>query len=278
MKSAARPLLGLGLLFLFAAGMLAGIRYGNAVVWRLNLDPNREPLPILMYHNIVPSDGGYDLTNDMLITPEKLREDFDYLEERGYTTVLPRELLDPESLPDKPILITFDDGYENTYNLLYPLLQEYGFKVVISPIVRATDWYAETFCNWYAFREMVASGLVEIGSHTYDLHNADHNGMYQKGEPNGIQRKRFETIEEFQTRVLDDIQKSYDRITEEIGVEPVFFAYPFGAIEPDAQSLIDELFPVSVTTIAGTADMARGLHRMPRWTVSMDTNLMTMVG
>lgn len=77
-------------------------------------------------------------------------------------------------------------------------------------------------------------------------------------------------------RVLDDIQKSYDLISQEVG--PVtFFAYPFGVTEPDAEDLINTLFPVTVVTKNGTADLRKGLHQMPRITVTMNKELDTIL-
>ena len=271
--AAVRSLLGGGLFLLFALFLLLGIRYGDQAVRRLGLDPPVTPLPILMYHHVTTDPA--EAVNDMIVTVDRLREDFQYLRDQGYTTVLPRDLLDPDTLPDKPVLLTFDDGYNSNYFYLFPLLKEFGFRAVVSPIVCMPDG-ADTeygYCTWDQLREMAASGLVEIGSHTYALHNLDTHGNYVPGGPNGVQRRAGETDGEFQSRVLDDIQKSYDRMTEELGTPPVCFAYPFGAAEPDAEALIDALFPVSLTTWPVTADLSDGTARLPRWTVSMDTPL-----
>ena len=267
-----KRLCGMGLLALFALSLVFGIFYGDRIVRKLGLEPRiRQPLHILMYHHVVP-DG--EPCNDMTVTPSKLREDFQYLIDFGCTSVLPRELISGEPLPDNPVLITFDDGYTSNYELLYPLLQEYQMKAVISPIVcNADNIWATQFADWDMYREMVASGLVEIGSHTYALHNLEIDGAFNSNGANGIQRLAGESDEAFQTRVLDDIQLSYDRITEETGIAPVCFAYPFGAKEPDADALIDELFPVSLLTWPDTADLANGTTRMPRWTVNMYTPL-----
>ena len=121
---------------------------------------------------------------------------------------------------------------------------------------------------------MSDSGLVEIGSHTYDLHHEDPvPRKYPWQREDGIKRHKGETEESFQSRVLDDIQKSYDRLTEELGISPVCFAYPYGKAERDAQTLIDALFPVSLMTWEDTADLAKGTARMPRCTVTMDSPL-----
>ena len=291
---AAVGLAAVGLAAVFAAGFLTGVRFGGplrdsalsdalpaflsdaledaeSVEPEPEPDPNAHPLPILMYHDVVP-DG--TPCNDMRVTVSRLRKDFTYLRDHGYTPVLPRELLDPDSLPDKPVLITFDDGYASFYNLVYPILREYGFRAAAAPIVKMCDVSASSYCSWTALREMASSGLVEVGSHTYALHNLDNSGMVRpEGQPNGIQRRPGESDEDFKARVLDDIRKSRDRITQEIGLPPAYFAYPYGALEPDAEALIDELFPVSVVTFQATADMSKGLSRMPRWTVLMEENV-----
>ena len=87
-----------------------------------------------------------------------------------------------------------------------------------------------------------------------------------------MERRPGETDADFQTRVLDDIQRSHDRIAEELG-SVTCFAYPFGCSDPDAKALVDELFPVSLMTMPKCADLAKGLHDLPRFTVTMKTDL-----
>ena len=234
-----------------------------------------EPLPVLMYHHVLP-DGSE--CNDMTVTVGKLEKDLLYILEQGYTPVLPRELVSGEALPEKPILITFDDGYTSNYDLLYPLLQKHNVKVVISAMVCMPDIPASNFCSWDMYREMSDSGLVEVASHTYQLHNLDdRNGSFTPGGINGIQRIPEESDEEFRLRVLEDIQKSKQRLEEQLECPVTCFAYPFGVDEPDAEALIEELFPVTLMTKAGTADLANGLRKLPRWTVTMNTELSTIL-
>ena len=93
-------------------------------------------------------------------------------------------------------------------------------------------------------------------------------GRFIPGEPNGVERLPGESDAEFQTRVLDDIQKSFDLIAENVA-PPTFFAYPFGRNDPDADALIQELFPVTASTHPRTADLAEGLRDLPRYSVTM---------
>lgn len=228
-------------------------------------------LPVLMYHHVV-EDG--QECNDMTVTVSRLREDLQWLRDSGYTTVLPRELAAGDPLPEKPVLITFDDGYRSNYNLAFPIFQEFEAKMVISVMVYMQDNAASDFITWAMCREMIDSGLIEIGSHTYLLHNLnERGGSFDPEGVNGVQRKPDETAEAFQTRVLDDIQRSYDLIAEKLEVSPTFFAYPFGLTEPDADGLIRELFPVTAVTLPKTADLTGGLYDLPRHTVTMNKSL-----
>ena len=249
--------------------MLAVSAALSVFVYRLP-QPVREPMPVLMYHHMVPE--GQDC-NAMTITPGKFRADLDIILAKGYTPVLPGELAAGAPLPEKPILITFDDGYRSNYDLVYPILREYGVKACISIIVLMPDLPTDNFCTWEQLREMTDSGLVEVGSHSYRLHNlGEDKGNYEKDGTNGVERRPGESDGDFQVRVLDDIQKSHDRIAAELG-SVTCFAYPFGCTDPDAKALVDALFPVSLMTVPQCADLAKGLHDLPRYAVHMETNL-----
>lgn len=239
------------------------------------IHPLPATLPILMYHHVVP-DG--TTCNDMTVTESKLASDLQWLNDHGYETILPRQLISGKPLPAKPILITFDDGYRSNYELAYPLFQKYNAKAVISIMVYMQDFSASTFLTWNMCREMISSGLVEIGSHTYLLHNLDErNGNFTPGGINGIQRKAGESDADFKLRVLDDLQLSYDLIEQQLGQNPIFFAYPFGVREKDAENFINALFPVTVVTQKGMADLSAGTQNLNRWTVSMRTNLSSIL-
>lgn len=226
-------------------------------------------LPVLMYHHVVP-DG--EPCNEMTVTAGRLEQDLCWLAANGYRTVLPRELAAGEPLPEKAVLITFDDGYRSNYTLAFPLLQKYRAKAAVALMAYMPDNWAEAFLSWDMCREMNASGLVEIGSHGFAIHNLDERqGNFIPGQANGVQRREGESDIDFQSRVLDDLLKSYDRIAMETGTPPNFFAYPYGKTDPDADALLQALFPVTLVTGPGkrAADLSGGLHGLPRFTVTM---------
>lgn len=258
-------------MFIIVALLVLGIFLRN----RAEIIPENCKLPVLMYHHVV-EDG--QPCNDMTVTVSRLEADFQWLNDHHYHTVLPHELEEGKPLDKKSILITFDDGYRSNYELLFPLLQKYQIKVVISNIVLMQHIQASNFLSWDMCREMVASGLVEIGSHTYNLHNlGDLGGCFNNDGINGIQRDPAESDAEFEKRVLEDIQHSYDLIKQEIGIAPAFFAYPFGIKEPEADELIHQLFSVTAVTTNGIGDLRNGLYDLPRMTVTMEKPLDTLL-
>ena len=226
-------------------------------------------LPVLMYHHVVP-DG--EACNEMTVTAGRLEKDLRWLAENGYHTVLPRELAAGQPLPEKSVLITFDDGYRSNYLLAYPLLQKYQAKAVIALMAYMPDNWADNFLSWDMCRDLTASGLVEIGSHGYAIHNLDERmGNFVPGQANGVQRRKGESDRDFKTRVLDDLLLSYSRIARETGAPPTYFAYPFGKTDPDAGAFLNALFPVTAVTGPGRrdADLSKGLQGLPRYTVTM---------
>ena len=126
-------------------------------------------LPVLMYHGVHsnPKKAG-----DYVITPQALEEDLLYLQRQGCTTVVMSDLIayvqQGTPLPEKPVMITFDDGYYNNYLNAYPLLQKYQMKAVISIIVGETDKYSEldenkenySHITWDMINEMMESGVI----------------------------------------------------------------------------------------------------------------------
>ena len=135
----------------------------------LSADEISTQVPILMYHHL-----SEDVTNSEMVSPEQFEVQIRALSEAGYTGVSFDELqayvLRGEPLPEKPVVITFDDGYRSNYTLAYPILQKYGMKATIFAIGVSfgTDHYKDTD---YAITphfgaaeaaEMTASGLISI--------------------------------------------------------------------------------------------------------------------
>lgn len=229
-------------------------------------------LPVLMYHGVHsnPKKAG-----DYVITPQALEEDLLYLQRQGCTTVVMSDLIayvqQGTPLPEKPVMITFDDGYYNNYLNAYPLLQKYQMKAVISIIVGETDKYSEldenkenySHITWDMINEMMESGLIEIQNHTYNLHKT--------GNPRrGAAQRKDETTEQYFAAVGADLQKAQDRIEEMTGWRPNTFTYPFGSYSRHSQELLEQLgFAASLGVEGKPCCLTRDpacLIRIPRYT------------
>ncbi|MEL7655787.1 MAG: polysaccharide deacetylase family protein [Bacillota bacterium] len=201
------------------------------------------PLPIVMYHAII-KDGNYQ--NKFFISPKQFEKDLKYLKENNYTPVFMKDLIhyvdNGTPLPEKPILLTFDDGYYNNYLYAYPLLREYNMKAVISIIGKQTDKYTifndenaySSALSWDQVNEMSASGYVEIQNHSYDMHNTS-------GSRQGIKKNSNESFEDYRSAMENDIGVLQDKILEETGQKPTTFTYPFGSWNKDSQEVLKSM-------------------------------------
>ena len=201
-------------------------------------------LPVIMYHHILESSK---LLGAYVITPTELENDFKWIQKEGYTPVVVADLLayvhDGAPLPEKPIMITFDDGYESNYVYAYPLLQKYGFKAVINIFGRCTDEFTQTedkhinysHITWNEIQEMADSGLVEFQNHSYNMHSN------ARGQRKGIQKLYSEDAAAYRKALTGDLGKLQEEFREHLGYAPPAFAYPFGFIEPAADSILRDM-------------------------------------
>ena len=204
---------------------------------------DRIDLPIIMYHGLLKEEKRQ---GQFIISPNLFEQDLRYLQENGYTTVVIADLIayvqDGKPLPEKPVMLTFDDGYYNNYLYAFPLLKQYNCKMVLSPIGRYTDEYTQNkdthanyaHCSWDAVREMMASGLVEFQNHSYNLHSIDSGRK-------GAKKKAVESLVDYRTLMVEDVMKMQTRMREETGYTPTAFVYPFGAVSSESLPILKEL-------------------------------------
>lgn len=234
-------------------------------------------LPILMYHGLTDDPAR---VNEYFILADDFEKDLQWLSSHGYTGVTFQQLTDyaerGAQLPEKPVLITFDDGYYNNYEKAFPLLQQYNVPSVISVIGSETELASGQLhrppgggpLTWNEASDMVSSGLVEIGNHTWNLHRNDGTGR------KGADQIPGEAFEDYRTALLDDLRKAQDRIEEEIGVPALVFAWPYGAWPTDgsANPILKELgfkgsltsYQIMNTIRSGDPDSLFGLKRFLR--------------
>lgn len=133
---------------------------------RIHPDALKARVPIMMYHDILPAKKvAYDLT------PKELRQHFERIKSNQMTPIsldrLMAHLRTGSPLPEKPILLTFDDGYGGHYQYAYPLLKEYGYPAVFSIHTSSVGVNTgRTHVSWQDLRTMANDPLVTIASHS----------------------------------------------------------------------------------------------------------------
>lgn len=200
-------------------------------------NPVTAQVPVIMYHVITTNSGEIGKWG---ITPKELEADLLYLKNNGYTTVLVEDLIKfvdgKLTLPERPIMLTFDDGRTSDYTYLLPLLKTYEMKAVLSIVGTFADKYSGTEClkkphmGWEQISELSKSGLVEIQCHSFNLHGKTGSGKL-KGE----------SLETYQARLKADLLKNRALILEHTGKKPTSFAYPLGIISQGSQEVLQEI-------------------------------------
>jgi peptidoglycan/xylan/chitin deacetylase (PgdA/CDA1 family) len=129
-------------------------------------------VPILMYHHISDVVPKTTLGTSLTVTPTAFGKQLDYLKQQGYHTITFNQLFDAlyygGPLPHHPIILTFDDGYNDAYQFALPILQAHGYSGMFYIITGKVGWAA--YLNWKQIRTMLAEGM-QIGSHT--VHHVD---------------------------------------------------------------------------------------------------------
>jgi len=196
-------------------------------------------VPVLLYHALAQElpDDPYNL----FVTPGRFDEHIQALLDAGYTFISFGELWDfhanGEPLPDKPVIMTFDDGYIDNYTLAWPIIKRYGIKAAIF-LADATIGDGEHL-TWEQMREMEATGLVEIYSHGLVHH--DYAAL-----PIDI--------------AVAEVLEAYENILRNLGrLRTIAFAYPYGSSSDELRAaLLDAGFDMQVLTGGGLFDAVNG--------------------
>ena len=232
----------------------------------LSPDEISAQVPILMYHHL-----SEDVTNSEMVSPEQFEAQIRALSEAGYTGVSFDELqayvLRGAPLPEKPVVITFDDGYESNYTLAYPILQKYGMKATIFAIgvsfgkdhYKDTDYAITPHFGAAEAAEMAASGLISIQSHTYDMHQWP---PYESGSAvrENILPLPGESEEAYVQALTEDFTRSRALLEDAAGQPVDVLAYPAGQYSTLAQVTLQSLgVHVTLSTNPGINTVVRGL-------------------
>ena len=215
--------------------------------------PPSVDIPVIMYHSINDKRS-----TPWIISTAALEQDLKYLSENGYTSVFASDLIEyvygEGMLPNKPVLLTFDDGMQNNLTHALPLLEKYDMRIVLSIIgeTSSDDPQHAAHLSWDGIKQMLQSGRVEIANHTWGLHKND-NGRC------GCQRRKGEDLGEYRKLLTNDVTRLQEAIYENLGVTPSTFTYPYGAKCGEALDVLKEMgFLVTLSCHGGASAISPG--------------------
>lgn len=208
-------------------------------------------LTIFAYHDIRDQVADSGDADPYAVSTERLVAHFDWLRESEFNVISLDQVIAAsegrEELPENPVLLTFDDGLKSTYTKLFPLLKAYNYPAIVAVV---TSWIenpqiqvqygseqltAEEFVTWEQIREMSDSGLVEIASHSHNLHHGVLGNPQGNTMAAAVTRKyneqdgQYESDESYQQRILDDLTRSVELIEAHTGTAPRAMVWPYGA-------------------------------------------------
>ncbi|MFI8231828.1 polysaccharide deacetylase family protein [Streptomyces sp. NPDC085900] len=218
------------------------------------------PVPILMYHSVATAPN--DATRALSVAPEAFSEQMALIDGLGLTPVSTGDLAagwrSGRPLPPRPVLITFDDGYEGVHRHALPVLAKHGFAATLFV---STGWIRgaydagdalDTMLDWDQIREIAAAD-VEIGGHSHT-----HPQLDQLGDE----------------RLRHELAHCRDIVTDELGSAPVSFAYPYGYSSRRVREAVRETGYAQALAVGNAlARRRQGPYALQRVTVRRSTGI-----
>ena len=242
-------------------------------------------LIVLAYHEI--DEPAKAVMPDYVVTPENFRAQLAWLKDHDFHFVSLDQVLraraGKELLPEHPVLLSFDDGYRSVFTNAFPLLEQYKAPAIIALV---GTWLApkdgeniqfgdqllarERMLSWDQLRIMLKSGLVEIASHTYDLHHGINANPQANSEPAVTTRlyepaKGYENESAFRQRLKADLLQNNELMEQQLKRHPRVVVWPYGRYNKTAIEVADQLgMPVGLTLNDGEIFNETALNAMPR--------------
>ncbi len=271
-----------------------------AVILLLAASPVCGELLVLSYHEVDHAPERKKGFSAMTISTSELAKQFSWLREHGYVSIGIDDLLaanrGERPLPDRAVLLTFDDGYRGMYEQVFPLLRTFNYRAVLAVVGRWQEtpmgkmvMYGNEpvprrhFLSWKQIREMVSSGLVEVASHSYDLHHGITANPQGNRLPAAVNRYynpktgRYESDRQYRRRIRNDLQRSSDLILRRTGMRPRVMVWPYGAHSQVTVDIAREVgMPVTLTLEKKRVDV-RNLGTVGRLLIGHGSNLENFV-
>ena len=242
-------------------------------------------LTVLSYHEI--AERGDALVPNYAVTPANFEAQMTWLRDSHHHFVSLDDVLADAAgrkpLPPDAVLVTFDDGYESMYAHAFPVLKAMHIPAVVAVVGSWLDAKGgsvdfdgkaiprDDLLSWEQIRTMVHSGLVEIGSHTYDLHRGVPGNPQGNREPAATtrewrpERDRYEDEASYQRRVAADLRRNNALLQAHLGRGPRVIVWPYGRYNVETTRIATSLgMPVGLTLDDGPNTAATPLSALRR--------------
>lgn len=247
-----------------------------------------DQLLVLSYHDVRDEVARKGDPDAYAVSTQNFAAHLDWLSGHGYRPVSLSDVVKAsrgeKKLPPKAVLLTFDDGLRSIYTHVFPLLRAYNYPALMAVVTGWVDlprdqqvdygprmFTHDDFVTWDQLREMQASGLVEIASHSDNLHRGITSNPQGNTMPAAITREwdakaqRYETEAQYLERIRRDLAASKAKIERELGVSPQSVVWPYAAYNSQVNAIADRLGMSVTFDLEGRHQtVGRDLHGLAR--------------
>jgi peptidoglycan/xylan/chitin deacetylase (PgdA/CDA1 family) len=205
---------------------------------------------ILLYHHVAE-----DTPPSTSIAPADFDAHLAYLRDNDFNVIALDQMIDSlrsgQSLPEKSVVITFDDGYSSIFDEAFPMLESYGYPFTLFLSTQPIDDGLGNYMNWDQIRQMSDAGVI-IANHMID-------------HPYMLKMEDNESASQRLVRLREDLLEAEQRIEAETGQSHRYLAYPYGEYDPAIKSLLSELNFVGLAQNSGAVGPESDFLALPRF-------------
>ncbi len=232
-------------------------------------------IPILTYHRIINEEDIEEKhyingkINPMIVKKKDFKKQMTYLKDHDYVTLSLNELYhflnNKMPIPEKSVVITFDDGYKDNFEVAYPILKEYDFRaanfLITGTITNKVHPFTPKYVQYLSAKELrKGCDVFEYQSHTYSFHKKEKNEQGKK-EPYLLSKSKNEVTKDIKTSIF------------QLGGEKLGFAYPYGEYSPETIKVLkDAGFKMAFTTEERAANPTDHFYEIPRFQIFSNTS------
>jgi len=205
---------------------------------------------VLQYHHV---DNTTPTSTS--ISPELFEAHLEYIDENGYAVwPLPKlasQLKQGKEIPDKVVIISFDDAYSSVYNNAYPLLKARKMPFTAFVSTQAIEQNLKSFMTWKQLQE-ISKNNATIANHTHT-------------HPHLVRQLKSEDKRAWLARVKREITTTQNLIEKHLGQAPKLLAYPYGEFTSEIEALVNEMGYVAFGQQSGAIGQGMPLTGLPRF-------------